>query len=216
MINRRVLLTAMGAAASMAAIGSVQEAAAAIAPMHDRVTAALADWTAEGNPARERSDFDPEVFSFMMQADLLVEQDWRFVYPNDPGPTYWMRREAIRRGQVALAYRISPQAGDMMQDFMAIKVVPPQNLGRPFRDSDFARLDAIAKTRKRVYLGPPVGGALPRTVLDQYQVRDGDWRWRAVLSAHLRPEWVGDTMMALVRTPMGQLNYRTEDRVLRW
>ncbi|AXQ68980.1 hypothetical protein HOU00_gp145 [Caulobacter phage CcrPW] len=225
MINRRTLLTTAGAAVVVSAI---PVAAQAVTPMHDRVTALLADWTAEGNTARERSDFDPEVFQYMMDAKLLVEQDWRFVYPNDPGPTYWMRREAIRRGQVALAYRISEQAGDMMQDFMAIKGngptvldrlaqgAPPKNLGRPFRDSDLARIDAVARTRKRVFMGPPVGGALPRTVLDQYQVRDGDWRWRAVLSAHLRPEWVGDTMMALVRTPMGQEHYQALERRVLW
>lgn len=212
MLNRRSLLTAAGAAVALTAIPLT---ATAHVSFQDRITAALADWTAEGNSARERTDFDPQVFAYLMEAKLLVEQDWRFVYPNDPGPTYWMKREAIMRGQIALAYRISAQAGEMMQGFMDIEPAP-KSLGRPFRNSDFVRSEAAARTRKRVYMGPPVGGALPRTVMDQYQVRDYDWRFRDVLHARLCPEWVGPTMMALVRTPMGQVHYREEGQVQYW
>lgn len=141
-----------------------------------------------------------------------------------------MRREAIARGQVALAYRIGPAAGDMMQDFVSVQPGPTRTemmqdfMSEQPQRTEMSRLNksyqvkllAIGRTRERVYTGPAVGGALPRTVLDRVQVEALDWRYRDLMKAHLRPEHVGATMMALVRTPAGKTHYEALNRRVLW
>lgn len=211
-MDRRSFLTAAGAAGLFSAIGLPAAAvSAAPLPMHIRVTAYLADWTAEGNPARTQDEIEPKMFAYLTAAGLLDHMNWQYIYPDSP-TTYWMRREAIQRGQIALAYRISQHAGDMMQDFMDIQPKRPARWARV--NSDPIKHRAIGRTRERVYLGPATGGALPRTVLDRVQVEALDWRYRDLMKAHLRPVANGATMMALERTPLGQTHYEmmTQER----